>query len=234
MCRFSFLLFVFFLNFSYVVMATPNCQQGHCSKVREPLNAWCIPNGLAGKPVMVLDGDSECFCMCSCMAVDTFLRRHDQSLVAIQSINLNENLYSPYSDLLENRVEKMLLSDYRLLDKPGNVRHIHFSNGSNIVVSLDHTFVAPHQKILAAEELQVGQSILAENYQPVQVVSNMENPQFTGKLMNLIINPESTEARHHFLVTNSVISGDWLVQANYSSFKTDIDVRLGKINIFKE
>lgn len=235
MYRLFFLVLCVVSTFSFNLAATPNCSQDHCAKISVRMNKTCMENNMHGKMYVVFGPDgNECECKCSCMLESTLVRQHDGTLTVIGALQVGNNLASPYSDIFDNFVGQLLHSEYQLSEAPGTVHHVKFSNGAEIVVSPEHTFVAPHEKVLAADELREGQSIMAENGQVVRVVSNTEATDFRGKLMNLIINPNSSAAKHHFLITNSVISGDWLVQSNHASFKADIDIRLGNINLFTE
>lgn len=222
-----------FIGFSNEATAFPNCPGNHCSSVDEDMNMFCKDNGLAGKPFLVIGPSGKCFCPCSCMESNTFVATINSPFsVRIVELTVGESVLSPFSANQQSRTDQILNSDYT--DHPGVVRHMKFSNGAELTVSPEHPFVAPGGRVLSAEELVEGQSVLDGSRLKVLVVENREQTGFSGRMMNLITNGDSSEARDHFVVINSILSGDWLIQSNYSTFHAEIDARLGKIKTFSK
>jgi hypothetical protein len=219
--------------FAVQAYATPNCPKGHCANISEKMNRFCIDNGMAGKLFLVFGPDGgECLCPCSCVATDTKISLFDEiaEAIRIDELKMGESLKSPLSKKMDNKVGKLLASDFS--ERAGKVHYMKFSNSEELVVSADHSFVTPNMKVRAAEELHEGSVILDENMKEVTVLENSIDSNFNGKLMNVIINENSPKAKNHFVVTNSILSGDWLLQSNYASFKNDIDARLGRVETF--
>lgn len=214
--------------------ATPNCPQDHCSLISAGMNQFCISNGFSGKPYLVFGPrGEECFCPCSCMAMGTLIDLIDSPFyLQVESLEVGRNVKSPYSRHESNKVDKILNSDFH--DIVGKVHHIKFSNGAELIVSPEHPFVSPNLRVLAASELEDGTAVLDRNHNNVEVVANVKDTQYRGKLFNIITNETSKKAKNHFIITNSIMSGDWLVQSNYATFKNEINVRMGEIQTFRE
>lgn len=215
------------------LLAFNDCSQGHCASVAEDINNFCKENGMEGKKYLVVGPNNlRCLCQCSCVATGTKISLFNEEVqpLNIEDLVLGEKLKSPFSTS-SNKVGKLLASDFS--EGGGKVHYMKFSNGEELVVSSEHSFVVPSMKVRNAEELTVGSVVLDGNMKDVTVLENSVETNFTGKLMNLIINEKSTKAKNHFIVTNSILSGDWLVQSNYASFKSDIDVRMGRIDTFQ-
>lgn len=212
--------------------ATGNCPQDHCSKIDSAMNSFCIANGMAGKPYMVFGPNGEkCFCPCSCMAANTLIDIADAPFVSqIQHLKMKQKVVAPFADQGSQSIDHVTTSIFD--ESAGTVRHMRFSNGAELIVSPEHPFVGPNHKVLAAEELGVGSFVLDGMGRQVAVTKNVQSTAFFGKLMNVVLNENSKRAHDHFLVTNSILSGDWLVQSNYASFKAEIDVRMGRIQTF--
>ncbi len=232
-----FNLFLMLVSSSFLstnLLATAWCSEGHCSAVYNEMNEFCKANGMAGKPYMVIEEGKACLCTCSCVSQDTLISIFDQNIepVRIDEISRGEMLKSPFATNSSARVDKILGSDYS--ENPTKVHYIKFSNGENLVVSPDHSFVGPSMKVRAAEELRPGALILDQGLKEIRVIENHVDENFQGKLLNLIVNKKSAEAKNHFIITNSILSGDWVIQSNYSSFKSEIDARLGRINTFEK
>lgn len=209
------------------------CEKGHCGEVDAEMNEFCKANGLAGKQYLVFNADgSRCLCPCSCVASDTKINLFDESAetLRIDELKVGQNLKSPFSKRTENKIGKLLATEFS--ESATKVHYMKFSNSEELVASSNHSFVTPNMKVRSAEELHEGSIILDANMKEVTVLENSVDRNFNGKLMNVIINEDSPKAKNHFIVTNSVLSGDWLLQSNYASFKSDIDARLGRIDTF--
>lgn len=225
--------FVFGLSLgSGQLFAYANCPQGHCSLVSAEMNNFCIGSGLAGKPYLVIGpSGGNCLCPCSCVSPDTKILLNDSSsTVALGDLSLGADLASPYANKSNNLVGTVLASDFS--EFTTKVLELSFANGSTLLSSTDHTFVSPDERVLAAAELKPGALVLDENGKTTQLLKNDEINAYSGKLMNFVINSKSNKAKDHFIVNNGIRSGDWLVQANYASFKNEIDVRLGNLKSF--
>jgi hypothetical protein len=112
---------------------------------------------------------------------------------------------------------------------PSPVKQITFANGAELIVSFEHTFVAPDNKVLAAEQLRKGMEVVDQHHEKTTVLTIRTLGDYRGTLMNIIVNEPSQKTRDHFVVTNSILSGDLLVQSHYARFKTEIDARLGRL-----
>ncbi len=229
-----FLSYLTFFVYNGQLQATGSCPQDHCSKISVKMNAFCIENGFAGRPFMVLGPTGEeCFCPCSCVSSNTRISVPELfSGIPIQKLHVGQDITSPYSIKDQNLIDHLLSSEFKTI--AGKVHRLTFSNGSSLTVSPEHPFVGPDMKVLSAEELTPGKSVLDENEKEVYVKDNTVIRDYRGTLMNIIINRWSQKARNHFLITNSILSGDWLIQANYISFKNEIDARLGLIKIYSK
>lgn len=214
------------------LFAYANCPQGHCSAVSAEMNSFCISSGLAGKPYLVVGpAGGNCLCPCSCVSPDTKIQLGDfSSTVVLGELSLGSDVASPYANKNHNQVGTVLSSDFS--EFTTKVLELSFANGAVLLASSDHTFISPDERVLAAEELKPGSLVLDEQGRSTELLKNDEINGYSGKLMNFVINSKSSKAKDHFVVNNGIRSGDWLVQANYASFKNEIDVRLGHLKSF--
>jgi hypothetical protein len=212
----------------------PNCPQGHCSGVSDKINKYCINQGLAGKPFLVIGPNGEeCFCPCSCVTGDTEISMSNSSnqTQVITQLTVG-SLVASYGEGSLNKVQvDNLLGDKNPTQH--KVVKVTFSDGGSISVSSNHTFIDPSQKVVQASSLKAGDAILNLQKNPVYVLTvQTENQQ--NRMFNLIINSGSQNARDHIIGTNGYLSGDWLLQSNQDAVQTAIDARLGKISTYSQ
>ena len=211
-------------------LATENCPGSHCSQISAEMNSFCIENGMAGKPYMVLGPTGgTCFCPCSCVTADTQLTSVDHGLRAINESVVGDELYSPLSPDQRGSIDKRLKSDV------GNtpVIRVMFSSGATLTASMNHPLVLSDETVVAIEKLQVGDQVLAESWSPVTVRGIERVESYSGELHNVIVNGMSATAKDHLIATNGILSGDWLLQANNDAVERSIALRTGTINLFK-
>ncbi|MBP6217855.1 MAG: hypothetical protein KA436_04640 [Oligoflexales bacterium] len=226
-------LLLAFISFPKLAFAYAACPQGHCSAVDAEMNKFCISSGLAGKPYLVIGpSGGNCLCPCSCASPDTRVQLADfESTMTLGELALGVELASPYSEQVSSPVTNLLASDFTSL--PVQVRQLVFSNGSELLVSSDHTFVTRDERVVSAQELHPGSFVLDGMGRSVELLSHEKVDGYVGRLMNVVVHASSLNAKDHFIINNDLRSGDWLIQASYPAFQNEIDVRLGLVKSFK-
>ena len=114
------------------------------------------------------------------------------------------------------------------VDKVSVVK-VKFSNGSELVVSENHTFVTPEKVTIMAEELVLGATVLDDDLGDVRVISIDKAYAYTGSLANVITASSSMKAEDHVISTNGILSGDWLLQITSDTVKGGVDLRTQEI-----
>lgn len=210
-------------------MADENCPQSHCSQISDKMNKFCVQNGFAGEPFLVIGpGNLECFCPCSCVTPDTLVTYSDNTWHRIEVSKVGDMLLGPFTEDGAGRLDKRLMSTV----EDSSVLRLRFSSGVVIVASPNHPFVLPDEIVASARTLHPGDLVLDASFQPVGVLSVEDIDDFTGELHNLIVNDASTAAQDHLVVTNGILSGDWLLQANNDQVERSIALRTGTIDLF--
>lgn len=215
--------------FCVVAKATPDCSQGHCARISDTLNKYCINIGMAGKPFMVIGPNGECFCPCSCVVPETEIDLVN-SLSRIDDLDHKETLLTPVSKNKFGVLDKKMRSEIT----NGRLISVTFENGSTIKASENHTFITPQETIIAADELQLGQYLLDKHGKQVRLVDKSYIENYTGGLLNVIVNESSSLGENHVISNNGMLSGDWLLQTHNDSVEAGISIRSGNINIYWE
>ena len=55
----------------------PKCREDNCAKISDKINDFCVANGFAGKPYLVVRGENDA-CYCKCVAEDTKVHPQDR------------------------------------------------------------------------------------------------------------------------------------------------------------
>lgn len=223
------LVCLFAVAVSNAASAQESCPQGHCSRVAAALNNFCIANGMAGRPFLVFGPNGEmCYCPCSCVTSKTLISYADGRRAAIGTSTVGNLVANPFAEEGYGSVDVRLMSQV----EKATVLRITFSNSATIVASVNHPFVLPDETVSSADKLRVGEAVLDANLRPVRITRIEKIQDFSGELHNLITERKSTAAQDHVVVTNGILSGDWLMQANNDQVEQSISLRTGSLVLF--
>ncbi|MBF0207864.1 MAG: hypothetical protein HQK53_13350 [Oligoflexia bacterium] len=217
------LLISFFLTsfFSILSHAIDYCPEGHCSKINTEMNTFCISNGMAGKPYLVLGQNGRvCYCPCSCVDANTRILLADMNEIMAKEIDHNTEFHTPLSINSNAKTDHILKSEV----EGTKTLEIGFSNGEKLLVSDNHTFITDDELTIKANKLQIGSKVLGV-HNDILTVNRKKIISFNGTLFNFLINKESPEIIDHVIVTNGILSGDWQLQVNTDIIETSLSIR---------
>ena len=197
---------------------TPMCSAAHCSGVSTGINNTCKKNGWpVNHLVLVCDpvtGDC-CNCTCSCLAYGTPVAI-PSGTKAIQTIALGDPVLAADT----NFQWKPMPVEFSDGTGPNSVQPqmVYVTYGQpeqTIIVTLDHTFLQSGGKLIRANMLIVGDSLLDSTGNPVQI-ARIEVKNYVGGVWNIATtHGEPTSLDGHLINTQGVISGDYAVQLFY-------------------
>lgn len=212
---FGFVLFSFAVSYADCPPREggfPDCSESHCSRVRKngSLNNWCIKAGLGGCPMLNMEVGRDCFCICSCVAGDTLILLANGQTKMARDINEGDEVASPFGARAVSRVVALTSSDATGFA----ALKLFFNNGRDIVVSENHVFLGMDGGYHSADALKVGDLLASQTNTPIVLTAVERIESFKGLLFNLIINESSIDDKDHLLITNSLVSGDFILQNN--------------------
>ncbi len=220
----SFVLSLALLMSANVLFAWPSCPQGHCSLVNAEMNQFCIESGMAGRPYLVVGPNGNCLCPCSCVIAGTKIAT-DKDEIAIEMLDMEDRVLLPLSAEGAGGIEVLMHSDIT----EGRAVSITLANDRTLTVSENHTFVDTNYQVIKADELKKGSKILDQFQKPIDVLNADPIANFEGSLYNVTTSMADEEIKDHVIVTEGVLSGDYLTQITNDSVKVGVDVRFDLI-----
>jgi hypothetical protein len=145
------------------------------------------------------------------------------SELPVEGFDIGHVAYNPIQDLV-SMVDNVLASKVT----NSEVMKITFDDGATLQVSPNHTFISNEEKVVSARDLREGMLVLNSGLNSVAVTSN-QSTSYSGDLYNLIINENSSLTSDHIIVTNGILSGDWLVQSVNDAIESEISLRMNVI-----
>lgn len=193
----------------------PQCPGAHCSTVSERVNRICISDGFQGNIVYVDYGGVDCFCKCSCVAVDTLVAVPGNQWKRMGDFNVGDTVLAlGTSDKWEERV--VAFSSGTGQGDGNSVPYSIFvalANGSNLITTADHPFLLSTKKLQVACRLAPTDKLLDQNLQPVDIVS-IGYGEYVGGIHNISTTTggPGESLSGHLVNTGGVISGDYYAQ----------------------
>ena len=211
------------------VFAT-NCPESHCSSVSQQLNDSCKAMGFSnGTPFPVVRKDqSVCWCPCSCVTGDTLI------MLVNGDVKRADELVK--GDLIMVMTDSGLQSVPIYLVTRSSVTHhkvqkVTLSDGSTLTASNNHTVVDEHDQLVALDSVPIGSKLRRYDGELVEVLTNEKVTKERVDLINVMVNIDSTVPLHHVYVTNSLLSGDMLVQLTSDATGEEIDLLWDEIDL---
>lgn len=195
-------------------MGTPMCTAQHCGSVSQQINDTCKANGWpVNHLVLVCDKSGYCCnCTCSCLAYGTPVAIPGGTK-AIETFALGDPVLAAGPDL------KWVSMPVEFSDgtSPSSVQPqmVYITYGSpaqTVTVTLDHTFLAPGGKLIRANRLQVGDSLITAQGDQA-AITKIEIKQYVGGVWNIATTHEEPKSLDgHLINTQGIVSGDYAVQ----------------------
>lgn len=193
----------------------PQCPGAHCSTVSERVNRICISDGFKGNVVYVDYGGIDCFCNCSCVAVDTLVAVPGNQWKRMGDLNVGDTVLAlGKSDTWEERVVAFSSGTGQGDGNPVPYAiFVALANGSNLIVTADHPFLLSTKKLQVACRLAPTDKLLDQNLQPVDIVS-ISYGEYVGGIHNISTTTggPGESLSGHLVNTGGVISGDYYAQ----------------------
>ena len=195
----------------------PECPGQHCSGISDRVNRTCKAQGHSGDRVYVLRADnSECYCKCSCVALNTPVAVPGARWMRIQQIKIGEQVMTADPAGRNWVARDVKFSDGTTGDGnmvPGAV-YVATENGIELVVTADHAFLLSTGKLQQAHRLSPTDKLLDENFRPLGIRA-VGPVAYTGGIWNVSTtdsNQPDEPLAYHLINTAGVISGDFYAQ----------------------
>ncbi|RKZ78025.1 MAG: hypothetical protein DRR19_27085 [Candidatus Parabeggiatoa sp. nov. 1] len=111
------------------------------------------------------------------------------------------------------------------------VQKVTLSDGSTLTASNNHTVVDEHDQLVALDSVPIGSKLRRYDGELVEVLTNEKVTKERVDLINVMVNIDSTVPLHHVYVTNSLLSGDMLVQLTSDATGEEIDLLWDEIDL---
>lgn len=195
------------------------CPNNYCGNNKNLIDGDChdLDYQAGNKIVIQKDGMPRCYCVCSCLAVDTPIGAPGgpikvQDIVADQTkiyaagrdMKFTEYLVTQASKSAPGVTEHTIYLHYALSDK----------TEQELVVSRDHVFILSTGELIRADMLQLTDQLVDAQANPVQLLEILWGS-YDGIFYEFATKMEPPDANltGHLVLTNGVVSGDFAVQA---------------------
>lgn len=194
------------------------CPNNYCGLNKNLIDGDChdLDYQAGNKIVIQKDGMPRCYCVCSCLAVDTPIGTPGGT-IKVQDVVANKTevlaagrnmKFSPYLVTQASRsapgiTEHTIYLTYKL----AGATH-------ELVVSRDHVFILDNGELIRADRLAISDQLVDRDGKPVQIMEILWGSydgifyEFATKM-----EPPDPELTGHLVLTNGVVSGDFAVQA---------------------
>jgi hypothetical protein len=201
-------------------MALQYCGQ-YCSDNKNEIDGDCHDLDYQAGNDIVLQPDgtkaSRCYCVCSCLAVDTPIATPDGTikvqdvkprqttvLAAGKDLTWAPTLVTQASFATPGVTEHTIYLKYQLAGE---------NETRELVVTRDHPFILHDGTLIVADWLQVADQLTDRDGQPAQVVE-VGWGSYDGNFYEFatVMEPPPADLAGHLVLTNGVVSGDFAVQ----------------------
>lgn len=190
----------------------------YCGNNKNQIDGDChdLDYQAGNKIVLQLAGrSSRCYCVCSCLAVDTPIATPDGA-VKVQDVVPNTTVVLAAGRNLEFTPTIVTQASFAT---PGVTEHTIYlkylvdGQEMELVVTRDHPFLLHGGLLQPADWLQVGDQLTDRNGQPAQVIE-IGWGSYTGNFYEFatVMEPPKENLDGHLVLTNEVVSGDFAVQ----------------------
>jgi hypothetical protein len=194
----------------------PECPGQHCSAISERVNNTCKKQGHSGDRVYVIRADdSECYCNCSCLALNTPVAMADGNWARIQEIKPGDTVLT--AQLGKSwQPKKVEFSDGTKGDGnlvPGTI-YIRTETDIELLVTADHPFLMENGNLQQAKRLTKSDKLVDENFNPVGI-KQIAPGFYTGGIWHISTSTSDQPGEplsDHLLNTAGIISGDYYAQ----------------------
>ena len=206
------------------------CLQSHCSFVNRQLNIGCKAMGYSGgHPYVVVNpaGTGGCACPCSCVTGDTLIMLANGVKRADELVEGDLIMVMTASGLQSvpvYLVTRCSVTNYQ-------AQKVTLSDGSFLTASDNHTVVNEYDQLVTLDSVPTGSQLRRYDGELVEVLTNEKVIKERVDLINVIVNIDSTVPLHHVYVTNSLLSGDMLVQLTSDATGEEIGLLWDEIDL---
>lgn len=195
------------------------CPNNYCGNNKNLIDGDChdLDYQAGNKIVIQKDGMPRCYCVCSCLAVDTpiaipggaikvqdIVANQTKVLAAGRDMKFSEYLVTQASQSAPGVTEHTIYLHYKLAD----------GSEQELVVSRDHVLLLSTGELVRADRLAISDQLVDQNANPVQLLEILWGSydgifyEFATKM-----EPPDENLTGHLVLTNGVVSGDFAVQA---------------------
>ena len=209
-------------------MSLPMCSGAHCSRVSAQINQTCKKEGWpVGHLVMICNPSTGecCNCRCSCLAWGTEILIPDNQVKVIQDFVIGDPVMACGPDLKWEQ-KTVLFSDGTTAysRQPMMLHLVYGKEDQELVVTMDHLFLVPGDKLKRADKLIVGQDFLISPEGEKVEIHSISVGVYQGGVHHIATStgkPESLDG--HLLDSQGVVSADYAVQIYYQHGELDAD-----------
>lgn len=158
---------------------------------------------MSGKPFMVIRPDGNtCMCPCSCVTPDSEIELLSD-VASFAYVKPSQQALTLMSSNESATIDKRLSSSVENYTLP----KLSFSNGAQLRVSENHTFIQENKRTITAAELKAEDRILDKDQQTIEVTDLSLEKGYNSEIINVIVNQANSEAADHVITTNGILSG---------------------------
>jgi len=194
----------------------PPCPGQHCSRISDRINETCKRQGHSGDRVyLILADGSECWCKCSCAALNTPVAVATGKWMRIQDFEVGDTVLTATRDRRWTAKE-VKFSDGTLGDGtqvPGAI-YIKTTNNIELIVTADHPFLLADGHLQQAHRLTKTDKLMSADFSPVGI-KLLAPGLYAGGIWNISTttsNAPGEPLEDHLINMAGIISGDFYAQ----------------------
>jgi hypothetical protein len=199
-------------------MALEECPNNYCGKNKKQIDGDCHDlDYQAGNKIILqgIPGMPRCWCVCSCLAVDTPVTTPDGT-VKVQDIVPDETVVLAAGRGLAWTPTVVTQASFAT---PGLTEHAiyiqYLLNGEEkgLIVTRDQPLLLANRSLIVADQLQLDDQLIDRDGTPVQV-TDVHWGSYSGNFYEFAtkMEPPDAELDDHLVLINGIVSGDFAIQ----------------------
>lgn len=208
-------------------MGQKMCDLALCDKIQKNIDERCHAKGWSpGEPYIVYKEDgSICYCCCSCFAYDTPIAIGTDAYKLIQEFEIGDTVLAAGAGLEWKPATVQFSSGIKPNTQESFMVYLRYKtpNGEpqELIVTEDHLFLMPDGKLLPANIIQPGDSLVRSDGTNA-TVDFVVSGSYTGGVHHIATGDfDGVNLDGHLLNSNGIVSADFSVQIRYITDNLD-------------
>lgn len=195
------------------------CDPAFCEARKQQIGTICHSNGGRGSLVYLptdATGTNLCYCLCSCLAINTPVATDDKNWKAIGQIKTGEKVLALQRNGKWEQSEVIYSQGTGSVEKPVHYAiFVTLADGTTFISTADHIYLMPDGKLKRADRLAPSDHLTDVNMKPAKIIKVVAG-EYRGAVHNIAVGKwdvENPGKEGHLINTNGIISGDYYVQS---------------------